>query len=161
MLNSENKYPFLSCSKLSKRFELWWGRWSRTPGGRALRFLSLNHSQYGSAVILRWRGLIGCAIWCYEPSEGIVIRCKQKSVKYQMAEDLIAPLWIQFFSVCTSKVLFKWIFTKDSGVRYHPTIESVVWQWFKVKWQVLVCISESKWPDLWSKWPNFDLIFKI
>ena len=23
----------------------------------------------------------------------------------------------------------------------------------------VVCISESKWPDLWSKWPIFDLIF--
>ena len=23
----------------------------------------------------------------------------------------------------------------------------------------VVCISESKWPDLWSKWPILDLIF--
>ena len=23
----------------------------------------------------------------------------------------------------------------------------------------VVCISESKWPDLWSKWPIFDLMF--
>ena len=23
----------------------------------------------------------------------------------------------------------------------------------------VVCISESKWPDLWSKWPIFDLKF--
>ena len=23
----------------------------------------------------------------------------------------------------------------------------------------MVCISESKWPDLWSKWPIFDLVF--
>ena len=23
----------------------------------------------------------------------------------------------------------------------------------------VVCISESKWPDLWSNWPIFDLVF--
>ena len=23
----------------------------------------------------------------------------------------------------------------------------------------MVCISESKWPDLWSNWPIFDLVF--
>ena len=23
----------------------------------------------------------------------------------------------------------------------------------------MVCISESKWPDLWSKWPIFDPVF--